>query len=222
MNLPTTAPLTLTHLPRTAEARLAAHVPPKMLLLEGPRGSGKTTLLHRCVERETRPVRQLSGADPDDRRLLEGLTSSDDYAGLLRSSPVIVIDELQRLRDPGLTIKLLVDIAQSRLDDPPLLFAASDTFPGVNNLNWIKTLGRVRTVPVLPPSLPELSAAYGPGFVAAHTEEFVRFGTLPIVLPALGDPSAPPGSCAASSRRRSSRTPCGHDASVERICSSPR
>ena len=193
MNLPTAAPLTLTHLPRTAEARLAAHVPPKMLLLEGPRGSGKTTLLHRCVERETRPVRQLSGADPDDRRLLEGLTSSDDYAGLLRSSPVIVIDELQRLRDPGLTIKLLVDIAQSRLDAPPLLFAASDTFPGVNNLNWIKTLGSVRTVPVLPPSLPELSAAYGPEFVAAHMEAFVRFGTLPIVLPALGDPERAAG-----------------------------
>lgn len=104
-----------------------------------------------------------------------------------------MIDEVERLRDPGLTIKLLVDIAQSRLDDPPLLFAASDAFPGANNLNWVKTLGRVRTIPVLPPSLPELSAAYGPGFVAARMEAFVRFGTLPAVLPALSDPERAAG-----------------------------
>jgi len=80
----------------------------KAVILYGPRQVGKTTLVTSLLEKRKEKTLFLNGDEPDVRELLEGVTSSRLKA-LFGKSRIVFIDEAQRIREIGLTLKLITD-----------------------------------------------------------------------------------------------------------------
>ena len=80
----------------------------KAIILYGPRQVGKTTLVTSLLEKREEKTLFLNGDEPDVRELLEGVTSSRLKA-LFGKSRIVFIDEAQRIREIGLTLKLITD-----------------------------------------------------------------------------------------------------------------
>lgn len=79
----------------------------KAILLFGPRQTGKTTLCEMIASGRT-DVLWLNGDEPDIRQLLDTVTSTR-LKQLFGSKKLIIIDEAQRIRNVGLTLKLITD-----------------------------------------------------------------------------------------------------------------
>ena len=82
----------------------------KVLLLIGPRQVGKTTLLKNMLESiSTEKKVQFWNCDESDVRQFLSEANSAKLKSFIGNSDFIVIDEAQRVKDIGLTIKLLHD-----------------------------------------------------------------------------------------------------------------
>ena len=82
----------------------------KVLLLIGPRQVGKTTLLKNMIESvSTEKKVQFWNCDESDVRQFLSEANSAKLKSFVGNSDFIVIDEAQRVKDIGLTIKLLYD-----------------------------------------------------------------------------------------------------------------
>jgi len=94
---------------RTINNRLVASLfQGKAVILFGARQTGKTTLVRSIFSGFEGEKVFLNCDEPDVRLALEGRTSTElkQFVGNAR---LVVIDEAQRIRDIGLTLKLLVD-----------------------------------------------------------------------------------------------------------------
>lgn len=80
----------------------------KVLLLIGPRQVGKTTLMKQLVAHENLNALWLNCDNPDDRADLEDVTITKLRA-LIGNHALVIIDEAQRVRNIGLTLKLIAD-----------------------------------------------------------------------------------------------------------------
>ncbi len=79
----------------------------KVIVLIGPRQVGKTTLL-KSIQKESEQVLFLNCDEPDVRNILEN-TSSSMLKNIIGKSLTVIIDEAQRVKNIGLTLKLLHD-----------------------------------------------------------------------------------------------------------------
>lgn len=79
----------------------------KAIVVMGARQVGKTTLLENIAPMQD--VLYLNCDNHDDRTDLEGKTSTE-LRNLVGNHRVVVIDEAQRVKDIGLTLKMLVDL----------------------------------------------------------------------------------------------------------------
>ncbi|MBM3209568.1 ATP-binding protein [Candidatus Shapirobacteria bacterium] len=96
--------------PRLLEKRIKNHLfKGKAVVIYGARRVGKTTLV-RKIQTEYRRSLYLNCDEPDVRLALTDKTSTEliDYIG---EKDLVIIDEAQRVRNIGLTLKLLVDNA---------------------------------------------------------------------------------------------------------------
>ena len=80
----------------------------KVIVIYGARQVGKTTLVKEILGRYPDRGLYLNCDEPDIRGALTNRTSTELRALIGRRS-LIVIDEAQRVRDIGLTLKLLAD-----------------------------------------------------------------------------------------------------------------
>ncbi len=80
----------------------------KAILVLGPRQSGKTTLIHSIERRTEKKVLYLNCDEPDIRNLLTDATSST-LKHLIGNAKIVLIDEAQRVKNIGLTMKLITD-----------------------------------------------------------------------------------------------------------------
>lgn len=80
----------------------------KAIVITGPRQVGKTTLLRAIMKGSGDRVLYLNCDEPDIRPKLENASSSSLNA-LIGNNSLVLIDEAQRVRNIGLTLKLLVD-----------------------------------------------------------------------------------------------------------------
>jgi predicted AAA+ superfamily ATPase len=80
----------------------------KIIVLYGARQVGKTTLVQKILRDHPAPSLYLNCDEPDIRAVLTDRTSTELRA-LIGARSLVVIDEAQRVRDIGLTLKLLVD-----------------------------------------------------------------------------------------------------------------
>jgi predicted AAA+ superfamily ATPase len=84
----------------------------KVTILLGARQVGKTTLLHALQDRLTQKGKSIHylNCDLEEERQAVDTTSRTLLDRLVAGKDVLLIDEAQRLANPGLTLKILVDL----------------------------------------------------------------------------------------------------------------
>ncbi|MEQ8424471.1 MAG: AAA family ATPase, partial [Cyclobacteriaceae bacterium] len=84
----------------------------KALIILGPRQTGKTTLLRSFVSELNKEFLWLNCDDPAVRPNLENV-SLNRLKAFLKGFEVVVIDEAQRVKNIGITMKLITDEIKS-------------------------------------------------------------------------------------------------------------
>jgi predicted AAA+ superfamily ATPase len=80
----------------------------KIIIVLGARQTGKTTLIRQLVETSDRPHVWLNADEPDVRNILTDI-SSTALGRVIGNRKLIVIDEAQRIRNIGLSLKIAVE-----------------------------------------------------------------------------------------------------------------
>ncbi len=127
----------------------------KAIIILGPRQAGKTTLLFEIAKAFNKPYIFLNCDEPDTRDLLFNATS-DKLKAIIGKSVIVIIDEAQRVKNIGLTIKLMVD----NIKNIQIIASGSSAFELSNEINEPLT-GRKYEFRLLPFSTEELISEFG-------------------------------------------------------------
>ena len=127
----------------------------KAIIILGPRQAGKTTLLFEIAKSFNKPYIFLNCDEPDIRGLLFNATS-DKLKAIIGKNSVVIIDEAQRVKNIGLTIKLIVD----NIKNIQVIASGSSAFELSNEINEPLT-GRKYEFRLLPFSTEELIDEFG-------------------------------------------------------------
>lgn len=155
----------------------------KALVVIGPRQVGKTTLLRKLCE-EVGNYLLLNADEADIRTQLEN-PSLTRLRQIIGSSKTVFVDEAQRIRNIGLTLKLITD----QLPDVRLLVSGSSSLDLANEINEPLT-GRKFEFKLYPISWQEI--VNNQGFLAARQQLETRllYGFYPDVVTSIGDERA--------------------------------
>jgi uncharacterized protein len=121
----------------------------KAILLIGPRQSGKTTLINKILNNYEDITVFLDGDDPNVERLLTR-PNTEQIRQIIGSKTIVFIDEAQRIKDIGLTAKIIVD----HFKNIQLILSGSSAFELSQQTNEPLT-GRKRTFYLWPISWQE-------------------------------------------------------------------
>ena len=148
----------------------------KIVVLYGARQVGKTTLAQRILEKYKNDSLYLNCDEPDVR---EGLTNktSTELKSFIGSRRLVVIDEAQRVRNIGLTLKLIVD----NFPATQIIATGSSSFELSGKIAEPLT-GRKIEFFLFPFSVEELSQLYSPLETNRLLEERLVFGMYPGVV----------------------------------------
>jgi len=102
----------------------------KAIILYGPRQVGKTTLLESLFRDLSHKKKFLNCDEPDIRKDLTEVTSTQ-LRNLIGDAEVVVIDEAQRVKNIGLTLKLITD----QLKNVQLIATGSSAMELSNEIN---------------------------------------------------------------------------------------
>lgn len=146
-----------------------------ILVLYGARQVGKTTLIKNILKNFKKTL-YLQGDDPKDAILLEH-RSSAELKELVTGYEIVVIDEAQRVKDIGITLKLIADNVPSA----KVIATGSSSFDLANKLSEPLT-GRNRKFHLYPLSIKELVDAYGKIQINKELETYLTFGMYPKIV----------------------------------------
>lgn len=149
-----------------------------ILVLYGARQVGKTTLIKSILAKFSNTL-YLQGDDPKDAILLEH-RSTKELSELVAGYELVVIDEAQRVKDIGITLKLIADNVES----VRVIATGSSSFELANKLNEPLT-GRNRKFYLYPLSIKEITAAYGNTSVSKKLDSYMTFGMYPAIVNAV-------------------------------------
>lgn len=155
--------------------------PNKVVVVYGPRRCGKTTLLNRFAETCDEPVRMVSG---DDLTVREHLSSESvlQLKNFVGGTPLLIIDEAQRIPNIGLNLKIIVD----HVPGIRVIATGSSAFDLAHQLGEPLT-GRKFTLRLFPIAQLELAALEATYETETLLETRLRYGSYPEVLLAKGD-----------------------------------
>ncbi len=148
----------------------------KAIVVVGPRQVGKTTLLNQISQNSERKVLFLNCDEPDVRKKLETPTSTQLKA-LTGNYELILIDEAQRIRDIGITLKLLID----SFPEKQVIVTGSSALELSNSISESLT-GRKFEYKMFPFSFQELVNAYGLSDEKRLLEHRLIYGMYPDVV----------------------------------------
>ncbi len=127
----------------------------KAVLLMGPRQVGKSTLTRQVFADRVSEVLWLNGDDGDTRDFFLNFTATK-MRQALGAKKIVVIDEAQRLANPGLCLKVIAD----QLPDIQLVATGSSSFELSRGINESMS-GRKRELQLLPLSFREMVDYHG-------------------------------------------------------------
>ncbi|MDR0581692.1 MAG: ATP-binding protein [Prevotellaceae bacterium] len=148
----------------------------KVIVLTGPRQVGKTTLLKQMVAKQQQPALSLNCDEPEVRTLLSNANLQELHA-LVGNHKIIVVDEAQRVKNIGLTLKLLADAFPS----VQLLVSGSSSLELADEINEPLT-GRKFAYHLYPFSAKELVTATNTLVEKQSLETRLIYGSYPDVV----------------------------------------
>lgn len=151
----------------------------KAIVIIGPRQVGKTTLIESILE--DRDYLLLDGDDPKTRTLLTE-PNTEQIRTILGKYKYIFIDEAQRIKGIGLTMKIITD----RFKDVQLFTSGSSSFDLSNKINEPLT-GRKWEYQLFPISWEEYENHHGFLHAEQNLENRLLYGFYPDVLNNVGD-----------------------------------
>lgn len=127
----------------------------KAIIIMGPRQAGKSTLLAELIKQTDRKSILLDCDEPDIRQLLTNTTSTA-LKSLIGDATLVLIDEAQRVKNIGLTLKLFTD----KIPGVQVVVTGSSAFELSNEINEPLT-GRKFEYLLLPLSTAEMTRHHG-------------------------------------------------------------
>lgn len=148
----------------------------KAIVVVGPRQVGKTTLLNQIYEESDQKILFLNCDEPDVRKKLD-LPTSTQLKALIGTAELILVDEAQRVKDIGITLKLIID----NLPEKQLIVTGSSALELSNSINESLT-GRKFEYKMFPFSYHELVNANGLLEESRLLEHRLIYGMYPDVV----------------------------------------
>ncbi len=147
----------------------------KAIIIYGPRQVGKTTLVKQ-IQAKYSDSRYVNCDEPDVRQALTDKTSTE-LLSFIKPARVVILDEAQRVKNIGLTIKLLVDT------DPTVQVIAtgSSSFELSNKISEPLT-GRAYEFFLPPLAIAEISPSTTALEINRQLEAFMIWGMYPDVI----------------------------------------
>ena len=152
----------------------------KVIVLLGARQVGKTTLLSTLWNGADR-VLSLNCDNYDDAMLLENRTSTE-LKHLLSPYELVFVDEVQRVKNIGLTLKMIADLKL----DTQVVVTGSSSLSMADEINEPAT-GRLIEYNLYPFSLPELASISSEREEHRLLENRMIYGLYPEVVTEPGD-----------------------------------
>ncbi len=152
----------------------------KIIVLMGARQVGKTTLFDSVVNGSSNVLR-LNCDNYDDRSDVENKTSTE-LRQLVGNHEVVIIDEAQRAKNIGLSLKMLADLKLPM----QILVTGSSSLTIANKINEPAT-GRLIEYNLFPLSLSELMQHTSPREEKRLLEQRMIYGLYPEVVTTPGD-----------------------------------
>jgi predicted AAA+ superfamily ATPase len=148
----------------------------KAIVVVGPRQVGKTTLLNQIAASVGKKVLFLNCDEPDIRSRLD-MPSSSQLKALIGDSELVLIDEAQRVKNIGITLKLLID----NFSETQVIVTGSSALELSNSINESLT-GRKFEYKMYPFSFKELVNANGLISESRLLEHRLIYGMYPDVV----------------------------------------
>jgi uncharacterized protein len=148
----------------------------KLIVIYGARQVGKTTLLKEIGQKFADRETYLNCDEPDIREMLSDATSTQ-LKNIVGNKKLVLIDEAQRVKNIGITLKLFVD----ELKDVQVIATGSSAFELSNEINEPLT-GRKFEYTLFPLSMRELSKEIGWLDTNRLLEERILYGMYPDVV----------------------------------------
>ncbi len=127
----------------------------KAIIITGPRQSGKTTLIRLLLNQLNQPFVWFNADEPNVPGLFSSIASYE-LKNLIGKNKIMVIDEAQRIKGIGLTLKLMVDT----IPDVQVIATGSSSFDLLDEINEPLT-GRKFEYQLYPLSFGELTKENG-------------------------------------------------------------
>lgn len=148
----------------------------KIIILYGARQVGKTTLVQEIVQNQNLSAAYFNCDEPDVRQAFANKTSSELLA-FIGSKKIVVIDEAQRVKNIGITLKLLADTTPHL----QVIATGSSSFELSNQIIEPLT-GRSDEFYLYPLSIGELRAQSGDVPLRRTVERRLVYGMYPEVV----------------------------------------
>ncbi len=148
----------------------------KAIIIYGARQVGKTTLLKQLSEKISDKILWLNGDEPDIRIMFEDATSTK-LKQLIGDYKFVFLDEAQRIKNIGLTLKLIID----NIPNIQLIATGSSAFELSDQIKEPLT-GRKFEYTLYPFSYDELTNHFGKIETRRLIELFLQFGSYPEIV----------------------------------------
>lgn len=148
----------------------------KAVILIGPRQVGKTTLLEKITTEYPGKIRWMDCDEPDVRQKLTD-ASSTSLKAWIGDASLLVLDEAQRVKNIGLTLKLITD----KIKAVKLLVSGSSSLDLANEINEPLT-GRKWEFMLLPISTEEMVRHHGETDESRLLDHRLIYGMYPEII----------------------------------------
>ncbi|MBU3942958.1 ATP-binding protein, partial [Patescibacteria group bacterium] len=148
----------------------------KIIIIYGSRQVGKTTLVKEILKKYPKNSEYFNCDEPDIRQALTDKTSTE-IKSFLGNKKIIVLDEAQRVKNIGLSLKLIID----NFSDIQIIATGSSSFDLSNKIKEPLT-GRKIEFYLYPISVKELKSVYSALEINRLMEERMIFGMYPDII----------------------------------------